>query len=52
MRACVEEDPGAAHESMCRRESGNTTFFGTKDTKGIELPLEWSAALGEGSLMI
>lgn len=26
---------GAAYESMCRRESGNTTIFGTKDTKAL-----------------
>ena len=34
MRACVEEDPGAAHESMCRRKSGNMTFFWNKGDQG------------------
>lgn len=37
---------GAAHERMCRRESGNTTLLWNKGHRSIEQPLEWSAALG------
>ena len=43
MRARTEEGPGVAHctGSMCRRKSGNITFFWNKGDQDIELPLEW-----------